>query len=272
MSRWFRFYEESLNDPKVQRLAGDTFKSWVNLLCLASKHERGVLPPLPDIAFALRLSDEQTSDLINHLYQLQLLDEVEVPDAPMSYTPHNWCARQYKSDVTDPTAAQRQKAYRQRNADRNATVTVTATRADTEQKQIQNTEKKETREDALLLDFDAFWKIWPNKVGKPAALKAFRSAIKRASHPGAICDGVIAYERNKPPDRPWLNPATFLNQNRWEDQPAQVSNGKAVGFDEAYDRVLEKLNAGFGGPAPEERLRAGAGETDARLLAYRGRQ
>jgi hypothetical protein len=134
-------------------------------------------------------------------------------------------------------------------------------------------EKKETREDALVSDFEAFWKIWPNKVGRPAALKAFRSAVKRAS-PGAICDGVVAYERNKPPDRPWLNPATFLNQNRWEDQPALVGapNAKVGQFDAAYHNVLEKLNAGFGGPAPEERFRPGESEADVGLLAYRGSQ
>lgn len=133
MTRWFRFYDDAINDPKVQRLAGDTFKAWVNVLCLASKNE-GVLPCISDIAFALRLDEDQASDLLNQFYKLQLLDEVEVEDAPMSYTPHNWKARQYKSDVTDPTAATRQQRYRdaKRNADRNATVTVTATRADTE--------------------------------------------------------------------------------------------------------------------------------------------
>jgi hypothetical protein len=142
VSRWFRFYDEALNDPKVQRLAGETFKAWVNLLCLASKSEDGVLPPIADIAFALRLTEEQTSDLLNQLYKLQLFDEVEVPDAPMSYTPHNWKARQYKTDITDPTTAARSKRYRdaKRDANRDGTVTVTDTRADTEQ--ITETEKK----------------------------------------------------------------------------------------------------------------------------------
>jgi hypothetical protein len=57
-------------------------------------------------------------------------------------------------------------------------------------------------------------------------LKAFVAARKRAGL-DAIVAGVFAYIRDKPPDRSWLNPATFLNQNRWEDQPAQVAtNGK----------------------------------------------
>jgi hypothetical protein len=97
-----------------------------------------------------------------------------------------------------------------------------------ELKHINTGRKKETREAALSSDFEFedFWEIWPNKVGKPAALRAFVSARKRAGL-DAIVAGVFAYIRDKPPDRPWLNPATFLNQNRWEDQPAQVANGKS---------------------------------------------
>jgi hypothetical protein len=65
--------------------------------------------------------------------------------------------------------------------------------------------------------FDRFWQAWPNKVGKPAAQKAF---AKNAGEIDAILDGVARYVRGKPPDRQWLNPATFLNQRRWEDAPA----------------------------------------------------
>ena len=50
MSRWFRFYDEALDDPKVQRLAPHLFKTWINLLCLASK-EDGTMPSNDDIAF-----------------------------------------------------------------------------------------------------------------------------------------------------------------------------------------------------------------------------
>jgi len=32
--------------------------------------------------------------------------------------------------------------------------------------------------------------------------------------------GLDAYIKNKPIDRDWLNPATFINQERWKDQPA----------------------------------------------------
>lgn len=135
--------------------------------------------------------------------------------------------------------------------------------------------KRETRASAPSFDpteFSTFWAEWPNKVGKPAAVKALASARKRGVPFDKIMEGVRTYIRTKPPDRSWLNPATFLNQDRWEDQPAQVTNAKANPFDGAFDNILDKLNAGFGPPASEERIRSGEGETDVGLLAYRGRQ
>jgi hypothetical protein len=47
------------------------------------------------------------------------------------------------------------------------------------------------------------------------------------------------------------------------------NNGKVSTISSACDNLIGKLNAGFGGPAPEERLRSGESEVDARLLAYR---
>lgn len=73
--------------------------------------------------------------------------------------------------------------------------------------------------------FDAFWQVWPNKVGKPAAAKAWPKAVKSAGSVDRIIEGVRRYVAAKPPDRPWLNPATFLNQERWADAPATVATG-----------------------------------------------
>jgi hypothetical protein len=86
--------------------------------------------------------------------------------------------------------------------------------------------KKERAREAELLQegFGLFWGRWPNRVGKSAALKAYRSALKRSCH-AEIMAGVENYIRDKPPDRHWLNPATFFNQDRWSDQPAQVIHG-----------------------------------------------
>jgi uncharacterized protein YdaU (DUF1376 family) len=76
--------------------------------------------------------------------------------------------------------------------------------------------------DALKREFDEFWSEFPHKVGKPKALAAFTAARKRASLE-AIMAGLRRYVAGKPPDRSWLNPATFLNQDRWGDEPAAVA-------------------------------------------------
>ena len=134
--------------------------------------------------------------------------------------------------------------------------------------------KKDTREVALSDDWpsgheDIFWVYWPNKVGKPAAMKALASARKRCASFSAIIAGVHAYIRDKPPDRPWLNPATFLNQNRWEDQPAQVQNGKTSNIIQATDNLVSIL-ASFDGRASETDAICGPeSAADVRLLSQR---
>ena len=70
-------------------------------------------------------------------------------------------------------------------------------------------------------EFSAWYERYPHKVGKAAAVKAFRKAKQSASLADLIA-GVNRYIAAKPPDRAWCNPATWLNEERWKDQPAQA--------------------------------------------------
>lgn len=72
-------------------------------------------------------------------------------------------------------------------------------------------------------EFETWWKEQPNKVGKPSALKAYQAARKRGATPTELIEGLRDYAARKPADRQWLNPATFLNQERWKDRPAAVN-------------------------------------------------
>ena len=72
-------------------------------------------------------------------------------------------------------------------------------------------------------DFDLFWQAYPKKVGKEAARKAF-SRVK-----APLESLLTAIERQKCGNQ-WTtengrfipNPATWLNQGRWEDEVAQT--------------------------------------------------
>jgi hypothetical protein len=104
MSRWFRVYEDLVDDPKVQQLPATTFKGLVNLWCLASQGG-GTLPPIADIAFKLRLSPEKAQRLVNDLCEAGLLDAEDD-----TFQPHNWNGRQFKSD----NVSERVKKHREK--------------------------------------------------------------------------------------------------------------------------------------------------------------
>jgi len=73
-------------------------------------------------------------------------------------------------------------------------------------------------------EFDIFWKIYPLKVGKSAAKKAWEKAIK-LDPPAAICAGAFKYaeDPNRHPSFT-AHAATWLNAGRWADEalPARV--------------------------------------------------
>lgn len=75
-------------------------------------------------------------------------------------------------------------------------------------------------------DFDEFWAVYPKKVGKGEARKAFQ----KVKVPVAAL--IAAVEQQKKSAQ-WQRdngqyipyPATWLNQGRWEDEPEEANNG-----------------------------------------------
>jgi hypothetical protein len=224
MSRWFRFYEEVLDDPKAQKLPLVLFKAWVNILCLASKNNGKI--PVEDVSFALRVTEKAAEDILSDLGAAGLIDEFEG-----TYSPHNWGKRQYKSDVSDPTAAERMR--RHRNAHRNATVTVTVPRAETETE----TEKKEDRPKRVRTlcsdDFEEFWKRYPKtpNMSKSEAWKAWqRLPDEDRIAATAAVPKYIAFLRSKT-DHPTVHACRFLSQRRFDgfNEP-EPDNVVPIGF------------------------------------------
>ena len=123
MSRWFRFYDDAFDNPKVASLSDHMFRVWMRILCIASKND-GKLGQRWTLA--ARLVDKKCRSMryITALIDMGLLDEIDG-----ELTPHNWFTRQYKSD----SSRDRVRAYRERK--RNANVTLHVTAPDTEQKE-----------------------------------------------------------------------------------------------------------------------------------------
>jgi hypothetical protein len=72
-----------------------------------------------------------------------------------------------------------------------------------------------------MVEFDQFWKSYPNKVAKTLALKAFEKAIKKTT-----IEVVLTAIATQKQSEQWLkdggkfipHPTTWLNQERWTDE------------------------------------------------------
>jgi len=212
MTRWFRLYDDVLNDPKVQKLNGELFKLWINVLCIASKHG-GVLPSLDDLAFELRLPTLVCKTKIDMLKAAGLID------GDKKLKPHGWEKRQYKSD----TSTDRVKRFRERS--RNVTETVSETAPDTDTETDTETDKNQKKipkkrdRSAGSAEFDKFWVVYPRKVNKGLAMKAWEKAASKAA-PALIIAAVEAWKNSKDfPEPDFIpHPSSWLNGERWSDE------------------------------------------------------
>jgi hypothetical protein len=75
--------------------------------------------------------------------------------------------------------------------------------------------------------FKEFWEVFPRKIGKGAARKAFRNALNRASGEEIVAGA----KRYRPKDLEFCkHPATWLNADCWLDEPDRVPQSNIVGF------------------------------------------
>lgn len=94
-----------------------------------------------------------------------------------------------------------------------------------------STEDVETSEDQSLLnpdpveaEFEGFWRTYPRRVGRARALASYRKARKTATEleiAGGLhaqLPDLTARDLDKVP-----HPTTWLNQRRWEDDPAHAA-------------------------------------------------
>lgn len=135
-------------------------------------------------------------------------------------------------------------------------------------KNLKNEENINTRATGTLeSDFEKLWKLYPKKIGKKAALAAYKRAMKRKKNPTTnkqIQDGIVAYKRiiaNAGTDRQFVKDgSTFFNQEAWNDylevireeqydhearrpkfNPRKVAIEMYLGYS-SIDRVIEQIH------------------------------
>lgn len=93
-----------------------------------------------------------------------------------------------------------------------------------------------------------FWKIYPRKVGKPAAIKKFVAIVKKGEATIAeILDGARRYAAAVAGGDPKYiaHPLTWLNHGRWSDDPAAIAGRRSGGaFDAPFEKRLREIERG----------------------------
>ena len=256
MSFWFRFYTDARHKAKIQTLPGDLFKHWVNLMTLAKEHdtENGSLPDWPEIAFEIRVTEAEAVRICNDLTSRRLIDVIE----DTLYL-HDWKDHQYDSDCSTERVRKHRRNKVKRSAKQHGNV------SETPQRRVEKSREEPTAADAAITpsvmiadsppafelssstenqdrdssysgrskiidEFETeFWPIVWLKVGKDAALKAYRSARKRAScdeiKRGAISLGPLIVRQAAAQHRTPVGPGPWLNAGRWSDSPEVYLTG-----------------------------------------------
>jgi hypothetical protein len=95
-------------------------------------------------------------------------------------------------------------------------------------------------------EFDTFWKTYPKKIGKKAALKAFQKAKKAGMPPIKVIVAAIEQQRScdqwKRDNGQYIpNPTTWLNQGRWDDELKEGHGRKLLPQEETQAMLQEWL-------------------------------
>lgn len=95
-------------------------------------------------------------------------------------------------------------------------------------------------------NFEEFWKMYPRKVGKPAARRALTAACKKEA-PAAIATAlqrwIESWKASGTEEQFIPHPATWLNQERWNDAPPPLAHPEL----EIIDRMLLEATEFFRG-------------------------
>lgn len=235
MSRWFRWHSGTTEDGKFRMVARNAEVTvatvigvWAVLLEDASHLEhRGVATRGEDFyAAILEISTEE----LQHI--LQFMDEIgliSVGHGAITIT--KWKERQFETDATDPTNADRQRRWREKhkkNADNTASNGTVTEAKHKDNDQIQNTETdknivrpvakatrtKKSYED----DFEEFWREYPRTptMSKVEAAKVWRGM--------SVDDRVLARKAIEPyrqflrtkPNLETVHACRFLSQRRYD--------------------------------------------------------
>jgi hypothetical protein len=262
---WMKFYPADWRaDPALRMCSLAARGLWMEMLCIMHEADpRGSL-----LINGNSISDRQLASLCGATLHttVSLLTELEAAGVFSRTEDGTIFSRRMKRD---DEKAERDKANGKAGGNPRLNAGVNPPdKAQRPEAIFQKREPKERKRASALAapwteaDRERFWTAFPNKIGKAEATKAFDKASNKVT-PEVLFPALDRYA-NKSDDRPFCNPATWLNQERWLDQPAVINNGKQPYFPSRRHSGADFL-AGMSGLAADiagKDQARGLGDTD----------
>ena len=116
----------------------------------------------------------------------------------------------------------------EKHAEKSETNRINGSKGGRPKKQTEPTETKRNQTKATDERFERFWAAYPRKVGKGKAQESFKKIKPSEELTKRMLDAVNAQMKSaqwqEEGGRYIPNPATWLNQSRWEDEPGKAFN------------------------------------------------
>lgn len=255
---WIRLYTDAFRHPKVATLSSDDKILWLELLIIAAEND-GVIPPLETLKRLLKRRLDHLSWPLKRLASAGLIDPIEggsftphnwgkrqyKSDVSTGRTRRFRVKRERSQAVSGNGTRSDTDKDKTRNANQGAfpelkTELETAPNGAASQGcLLADPEPPATatpaaspngcamKSDAAMpaereIEFGEFWNIWPRKVARAAAMKAFTAAVRKGVSPQAIVAGARRFagkvEREKTEEKFIPHAATWLNGERWLEE------------------------------------------------------
>jgi hypothetical protein len=240
--QWFRLWISSLTDPDLDNLSIADFGRWAKLGAYIKQQGTAgtvlIHPPARALCGMLQVPDIDTLiDAIKRFPNVEIEEgknsALRVTDASVTFSV---CFRNWQKYQVDTTWV-RMRRMRSKHAK-----PVTPKRRREEKRgEEKRGDNPPTPRGGAVDGFSRFWKAYPKKVGKGAAEAAWK---KLRPGNGAV-DAILSALSWQRKSEQWTkergqfvpNPATYLNQRRWEDEPPRPawSLADALGENDAAD-------------------------------------
>ena len=240
---WFRFYTDTVKDPKINRLSFVHRWLWVTVLSFAKespiqghlKLSRNVSVTFQDISDAVHIPLDDVQEGMKLLEDLDMLHRDEIDG---HYIVTHWSKRQF---VSDDSTSRVHKHREKKRADESGAVHVTLSKRskdvscnDIETPHI--TDYRERIKDHVqptgyTPEFDSFWNEYPRHKEKQAAFKTWNTRLKERVSPSDLILAAINYAnecRERGTAESYIKlPKTFLGPSKpYEDYLKRLEEEK----------------------------------------------